>query len=102
MGGDEGSTETLGDLQTFEDTFNDEVHKEDMQLEGMLHQLLTTLQPHEAEVLRLRYGLDNGKVKSQQEVSNFLQIHPTPSSGTSTAPCRRCGTRRARTGCTPH
>ena len=74
--GDEGSTETLGDLQTFEDTFNDEVHKEDMQLEGMLHQLLTTLQPHEAEVLRLRYGLDNGKVKSQQEVSNFLQIHP--------------------------
>ena len=48
---------------------------EDKQLDGMLNQLLSTLQPHEAEVLRLRYGLDSSDSHSQQEVSKILQIH---------------------------
>merc|ERR1712216_135531 len=43
--------------------------------DGMLNQLLSTLQPHEAEVLRLRYGLDSSDSHSQQEVSKILQIH---------------------------
>ena len=71
---DDGSATTLGDLQEVEDAVA-EVSREDKQLDGMLNQLLSTLQPHEAEVLRLRYGLDNGDSHSQQEVSNILQIH---------------------------
>jgi len=71
---DDGSATTLGDLQEVEDAIA-EGSREDKQLDGMLNQLLSTLQPHEAEVLRLRYGLDNGDSHSQQEVSNILQIH---------------------------
>ena len=72
---DDGSATTLGDLQEVRDTVAEGSRREDKQLDGMLNQLLSTLQPHEAEVLRLRYGLDSSDSHSQQEVSKILQIH---------------------------
>jgi len=69
--GEEDST--LGDLIEFNgETPEERVYK--AILRENLESVLDTLSPREQEVLRLRYGLDNGQRKSLQKVGNIFNV----------------------------
>jgi hypothetical protein len=42
-------------------------------------QVLGTLQPREAEILRARYGLQDGKLKTLEEVGEIFEVSLLPS-----------------------
>ena len=71
MGEEEGST--LGELIEFDgETPEDQVSKN--LLREDLESVLDTLGPRERDVLRLRYGLDNGREKSLEEIGNRFNV----------------------------
>jgi RNA polymerase primary sigma factor len=63
-----------------EDTIEDETlaTPEDTSVRGLLREdmenVLNTLSPRERDVLRLRYGLDDGKVKTLEEIGNVFHV----------------------------
>ena len=72
-----GSTE---DKRTVEDTLIDDYteHPEGetgkVLLKEDLENVLNTLNPRERDVLRLRYGLDDGRVKTLEEIGNVFSV----------------------------
>lgn len=69
--GEEDST--LGDLIAFDgETPEEQVSK--AILRENLESVLDTLSPREQEVLRLRYGLDNGQKKSLQQIGDIFNV----------------------------
>jgi len=71
MGEEEGST--LGELIEFDgETPEDQVSKNFLRED--LDSVLDTLSPRERDVLRLRYGLDNGRDKSLEEIGNRFNV----------------------------
>ena len=45
-----------------------------MLLKEDLENVLNTLNPRERDVLRLRYGLDDGRVKTLEEIGNVFSV----------------------------
>ena len=69
--GEEDST--LGDLIEFKGETPEEQVSKAIVREN-LESVLETLSPREQEVLRLRYGLDNGQRKSLQQIGNIFNV----------------------------
>jgi RNA polymerase primary sigma factor len=69
-----------GDKRTVEDTLVDNTieHPEESSgkvlLKEDLENVLNTLNPRERDVLRLRYGLDDGRVKTLEEIGNVFSV----------------------------
>jgi len=70
------------DKRTVEDTLIDDYteHPEGetgkVLLKEDLENVLNTLNPRERDVLRLRYGLDDGRVKTLEEIGNVFSVTP--------------------------
>ena len=68
------------DKRTVEDTLVDNIteHPEESSgkvlLKEDLENVLNTLNPRERDVLRLRYGLDDGRVKTLEEIGNVFSV----------------------------
>jgi RNA polymerase primary sigma factor len=68
------------DSRTVEDTLVDEHTENPMDVTGKvllkedLENVLNTLNPRERDVLRLRYGLDDGRVKTLEEIGNVFSV----------------------------
>ena len=45
-----------------------------MVLKEQLEEVLETLTPREKKVLRLRFGLDDGRARTLEEVGHFFQV----------------------------
>ena len=77
MGGTGGNDD---EQRKLEDTLEDEtaVNPEDTSVRVLLRDdmenVLNTLSPRERDVLRLRYGLDDGKVKTLEEIGNVFHV----------------------------
>jgi len=75
-------SQTVGDddKRTVEDTLMDthSEHPDDVTgkvlLKEDLENVLNTLNPRERDVLRLRYGLDDGRVKTLEEIGNVFSV----------------------------
>jgi RNA polymerase sigma factor (sigma-70 family) len=71
MGEDEGST--LGELIEFDgETPEDQVSKNFLRKD--LESVLDTLSPRQRDVIRMRFGLDDGRDKSLQEIGNIFNL----------------------------
>ena len=55
---------------------NIETQMENQELHQLVHHLLSTLSPHEQEVLKLLYGIDNYPVLSRNEVAQIIGVTP--------------------------
>ena len=55
---------------------NIETQMENQELQQQVHHLLATLSPHEQEVLKLLYGIDNYPVLSRNEVAQIIGVTP--------------------------
>eukprot|EP00850_Spirogloea_muscicola_P019784 SM000199S05411 [mRNA] locus=s199:123460:125778:+ [translate_table: standard] len=68
--GDQTLSECIADrdIESPEDAIAKRLLKQD--LEAVLH----TLNPREREVMRLRYGLDDGRVKTLEEIGNIFRV----------------------------
>eukprot|EP00850_Spirogloea_muscicola_P003949 SM000016S01937 [mRNA] locus=s16:728202:730520:- [translate_table: standard] len=68
--GDQTLSECIADrdIESPEDAIAKRLLKQD--LEAVLH----TLNPRESEVMRLRYGLDDGRVKTLEEIGNIFRV----------------------------
>ena len=53
---------------------NIETQIENQELQQQVHHLLSTLSPHEQEVLRLLYGIDNYPVLSRNEIAKIIGV----------------------------
>ena len=53
---------------------NIETQMENQELQQLVHNMLATLSPHEQEVLRLLYGLDNYPVLSRNEIAKIIGV----------------------------
>ena len=53
---------------------NIETQLENQELQQQVHHLLSTLSPHEQEVLRLLYGIDNYPVLSRNEIAQIIGV----------------------------
>ena len=53
---------------------NIETQMENQELQQLVHHMLSTLSPHEQEVLRLLYGLDNYPVLSRNEIAKIIGV----------------------------
>ena len=53
---------------------NIETQMENQELQQLVHHLLSTLSPHEQEVLRLLYGIDNYPVLSRNEIAKIIGV----------------------------
>lgn len=53
---------------------NIETQLENQELQQLVHNMLATLSPHEQEVLRLLYGLDNYPVLSRNEIAKIIGV----------------------------
>ena len=68
------------EARKLEDTIEDEnqATPEDSSVKGLLREdmenVLNTLSPRERDVLRLRYGLEDGKVKTLEEIGNVFHV----------------------------
>jgi len=75
---DEGDTQEylyLGDLiEADEETPEDQVSKN--LLREDLEKALDSLSPRERDVLRLRYGLDDGRMKTSEEIGQIFNVTP--------------------------
>lgn len=56
------------DVESPEDAIGKQLLKQD------LERVLCTLNPREKEVLRLRYGLDNGRMKTLEEIGHVFKV----------------------------
>ena len=65
-----GEDRELGDLLPSQEN-PETVIEHALELE-QLHHLLTQLKPKQAQVIRLRYGLDNGRPRSLAEIANII------------------------------
>jgi len=75
-GGDSGRNSTLGDLiennsKSPEETVSMELLRDD------LENVLLMLSPREREVLRMRYGFDDGRSKTFDEIANIYCVPPS-------------------------
>lgn len=71
--GDDDSS-NFGDLVRDENTATPYEELEDKTLLRMLDEMVTTLPPREAEILRYRYGLDGGSEKTLEEVGERFNV----------------------------
>ena len=63
----------MGDfIKADEETLEDEVSKN--LLREDLENVLDTLRPRERDVLRLRYGLDDGRMKTLEEIGQIFNV----------------------------
>lgn len=71
--GEDGDTQ-FGDLIGDENsvTPSDDLHAKSLQQD--LNQLVEELDPREAEIIRLRFGLDGGKAKTLEEVGEMFKV----------------------------
>ena len=53
---------------------NIETQMENQELQQLVHNLLSTLSPHEQKVLRLLYGIDNYPVLSRNEIAKIIGV----------------------------
>ena len=53
---------------------NIETQLENQELQQQVHHMLSTLSPHEQEVLRLLYGIDNYPVLSRNEIAKIIGV----------------------------
>ena len=53
---------------------NIETQMENQELQQLVHHLLSTLSPHEQEVLKLLYGIDNYPVLSRNEIAKIIGV----------------------------
>ena len=51
-----------------------ETQMENQELQQQVHHMLSTLSPHEQEVLRLLYGIDNYPVLSRNEIAKIIGV----------------------------
>tara|TARA_Y100000588_G_scaffold326329_1_gene360680 strand:+ start:282 stop:1322 length:1041 start_codon:yes stop_codon:yes gene_type:complete len=65
--GDSTDSDTLGDLVEDNHAHNPYEELEEKTVNEMLHQLLEVLTEREAEILRYRFGLDGGDIKTLEE-----------------------------------
>jgi RNA polymerase primary sigma factor len=72
--GNDASRTTLADRIEDEDATDPSGHLADSSTRGDLERALRTLSPREAEVLRLRYGLDDGEPRSLTHTANLLRL----------------------------
>ncbi len=68
-----------GKMQTLQDQFrcgdqSPEEHSQDSMLKENVKQLLYTLSPREQEVVRLRFGIENGQAHTLEEIGSLFQI----------------------------
>ncbi len=72
VGGDEDSS--VGDFVADIDTINPEESAMRMLLREEINEVLNTLGPREATVLKMRYGLMDGRQKTLEEVGKYLNV----------------------------
>ena len=53
---------------------NIETQMQNQELQQLVHNMLATLSPHEQEVLRLLYGIDNYPVLSRNEIAQIIGV----------------------------
>lgn len=53
---------------------NIETQMENQELQQLVHNMLSTLSPHEQEVVRLLYGIDNYPVLSRNEIAKIIGV----------------------------
>ena len=53
---------------------NIETQMENQELQQLVHNMLATLSPHEQEVLKLLYGIDNYPVLSRNEIAKIIGV----------------------------
>ncbi len=68
-----------GKMKTLQDQFkcgnqSPEEHSQDSMLKENVKQLLYTLSPREQEVVRLRFGIENGQAHTLEEIGSLFQI----------------------------
>jgi len=66
--GDNADSDTLGDLVEDNHAHNPYEDLEEKTVNSMLVQLLDTLSTREAEILKYRFGLDGGDIKTLEDV----------------------------------
>ncbi|HPE68472.1 MAG TPA: RNA polymerase sigma factor RpoD [Thermotogota bacterium] len=72
VGGDEDSS--VGDFVADSETINPEESAMLMLLRDEINEVLNTLGPREATVLKMRYGLIDGRQKTLEEVGKYLNV----------------------------
>ena len=65
---------TLGDLVEDKTVESAEDDAESSLMHNDMNQLLYTLSPRESQVVRLRYGLDDGQEKTLEEVGKIMLV----------------------------
>ena len=71
MGDDEGES-VLGDFIEDEDTISPEESASNQLLKEQIKDLLGTLSEREQKIVRMRFGLDNGKSHTLEEVGTGI------------------------------
>ncbi|MBL68988.1 MAG: RNA polymerase subunit sigma [Verrucomicrobiales bacterium] len=72
--GDNADSDTLGDLVEDSHVHNPYEELEEKTVNAMLHQLLDTLSEREAEILKYRFGIGGGDVKTLEEVGEQFGV----------------------------
>ncbi|MBR90161.1 MAG: RNA polymerase subunit sigma [Verrucomicrobiales bacterium] len=72
--GDSADSDTLGDLVEDSHVHNPYEELEEKTINAMLHQLLDTLSEREAEILKYRFGIGGGDVKTLEEVGEQFGV----------------------------